>query len=53
MSLMREDQHIDADLFELLLQSGLPQRYAKKFLNSEQTDTVNIQDYLSTAAALT
>ena len=47
MSYMVKDQHIDADLFELFLRSGIYERYAKNFLDKEQVDSVNIEDYLS------
>ena len=44
---MRNDKHIDAELFELFLRSGVYLEYAKKFLDPEQIDEVNIEDYLS------
>jgi HD-GYP domain-containing protein (c-di-GMP phosphodiesterase class II) len=47
MSFMRNDRHIDAQLFDLFLSSGVYLQYAKKFLAPEQTDEVNIEDYLS------
>jgi len=47
MSFMRNDNHIDAQLFDLFLRSGVYLRYAKKFLSPEQVDEVNIEDYLS------
>jgi len=46
LSFMRNDKHIDADLFELFLSSGVYLQYAKKFLLSSQIDDVNIEDYL-------
>jgi HD-GYP domain-containing protein (c-di-GMP phosphodiesterase class II) len=48
MSLMRNDQHIDADLFDLFLQSGVYRTYAEQFLNPVQIDAVDISRYLST-----
>ena len=42
----RKDQHIDGDLFELLLTSGVYQRYAEKYLKPEQIDEVNVTQYL-------
>ncbi len=48
MSLMRNDQHIDADLFDLFLHSGVYQTYAEKFLDPGQIDAVDISQYLST-----
>ena len=47
LSFMRNDKHIDPDLFELFLRSGVYLEYAKKFLLPEQIDEVNIEDYLS------
>lgn len=47
MSFMVKDQHIDADIFELFLKSGVYQQYADRFLDPEQIDEVDIRDYLS------
>ena len=47
LSFMRNDKHIDPDLFNLFLSSGVYLEYAKKFLSPEQIDEVNIDDYLS------
>ena len=44
---MRKDNHIDSNLFDLFLSSGIYLEYAKKFLLPEQIDEVNIEDYLS------
>jgi HD-GYP domain-containing protein (c-di-GMP phosphodiesterase class II) len=49
LSFMRNDNHIDPDLFNLFLKSGVYLEYAKKFLAIEQIDEVNIEDYLSPA----
>lgn len=49
MSFMRNDQHIDAELFELFLRSGVYRKYAEGFLAPEQIDEVDIEDYLKTA----
>ncbi len=46
LSAMRDDHHVDPDLFELFLTSGVYQKYAEKFLMPEQIDAVNIRDYL-------
>jgi len=46
LSFMRNDKHIDADLFELFLRSGVYLEYAEKFLSADQIDEVNIDDYL-------
>jgi HD-GYP domain-containing protein (c-di-GMP phosphodiesterase class II)/HAMP domain-containing protein len=42
MSLMRNDGHIDPELFELFLRSGVYLRYAEEFLQPEQIDHVDI-----------
>lgn len=47
MSFMKKDQHIDADLFELFLRSGIYLQYAKNYLNPNQIDDVDIEKYLS------
>ena len=49
MSFMRNDQHIDAELFELFLRSGVYRKYAETFLAPGQIDDVDIEDYLKTA----
>ncbi|WP_426416956.1 HD domain-containing phosphohydrolase [Aestuariirhabdus sp. LZHN29] len=41
MGFMAKDQHIDADLFDLFIRSGIPLRYAQKFLEPEQIDQVD------------
>ena len=46
MSFMKKDQHIDADLFELFLQSGVYRDYAEQFLDKAQIDEVDIGAYL-------
>jgi HD-GYP domain-containing protein (c-di-GMP phosphodiesterase class II) len=47
LSFMRNDKHIDPDLFDLFLRSSVYQEYAQKFLSPEQIDEINIDDYLS------
>jgi len=47
MSLMRRDQHIDAELFELFLRAGIHLEYARCHMHPDQLDAVNIEDYLS------
>ncbi len=42
----KKDQHVDPELFDLFLTSGVYLEYAKKFLNPEQIDTVDIAQYL-------
>ncbi|WP_226568433.1 HD domain-containing phosphohydrolase [Mangrovibacter yixingensis] len=46
LHLMVKDQHLDKDLFELLLTSGIYQRYAEQYLEPGQLDEVDIQHYL-------
>jgi HD-GYP domain-containing protein (c-di-GMP phosphodiesterase class II) len=50
MSFMRNDQHIDADLFELFLTSGVCQAYAEKYLDPAQIDGVDVTQYMATPA---
>ncbi len=47
MSAMRNDQHIDADLFDLFLRSGIYRTYAEHHLSPAYVDSVDIRDYLS------
>jgi HD-GYP domain-containing protein (c-di-GMP phosphodiesterase class II) len=42
----RDRGHIDADLFDLFLTSGVYLRYAERFLHPEQIDAVDIQPFL-------
>ncbi len=51
MSLMREDGHIDDELFELFLASGIYKEYADRFLDSSQIDEVDISKYINIADA--
>ncbi len=47
MGFMNKDEHIDGELFELFLKSGVYLDYAKEHLAKEQIDTVNPDDYLN------
>ena len=47
LSFMVKDQHIDPELFQLLLKSGIYKQYAEKFLRPEQIDEVDISQYLN------
>ena len=49
MSMMRNERHIDAELFDLFLQTGVYRSYAERFLDRSQMDAVDIQQYLSSA----
>jgi len=46
LSFMVKDKHIDADVFELFLSSGVYKKYAKEFLKPEQIDEVDIKVYI-------
>ncbi|WP_440887804.1 HD domain-containing phosphohydrolase [Vibrio sp. WZ-1] len=46
MSFMVKDNHLDRDLFELFLTSGVYKRFADEFMTSSQVDAVDIQQYL-------
>ena len=47
LSFFRNDKHIDAELFDLFLLSGVFLDYAEKFLDPAQIDEVDIAKYLS------
>ncbi|WP_084448360.1 HD domain-containing phosphohydrolase [Desulfovibrio inopinatus] len=49
MSFMRNDQHIDAELFDIFLKSGIFREYAQKYLRPEQNDTDDISPFLNNA----
>ena len=46
MSFMKKDSHIDGDLFEIFLTSGVYKEYADQFLEKDQIDEVDIIEYL-------
>ncbi len=46
MSIMRNQQHIDADFFAVFLTQGVYLKYAEKFLNASKIDVVDISQYL-------
>jgi HD-GYP domain-containing protein (c-di-GMP phosphodiesterase class II) len=48
MSVMRDEKHIDTDLFDLFLTSGVFQTYAEKYLRPSQMDAVDVSQYLAT-----
>lgn len=50
LSFMVKDQHIDPDLFQVLLESGIYKEYAERFLRPEQIDEVDISQYLDKVA---
>ena len=50
MSFMKRDQHVDPELFELFLTSGVYLEYAKRFMAPAQIDTVDVASYVSATA---
>jgi len=46
MSSMKNDNHIDPDLFKLFISSGIYKQYGEQFLEPEQIDDVDISEYL-------
>jgi HD-GYP domain-containing protein (c-di-GMP phosphodiesterase class II) len=46
LSFMVKDQHLDKDLFELFLKSGIYKKYAQAYLNPKQIDEVDIKQYI-------
>ena len=49
MAHMKKDAHVDAELFDLFLTSGVYKEYARRFLLPEYIDDVDISAYLSAA----
>jgi HD-GYP domain-containing protein (c-di-GMP phosphodiesterase class II) len=47
LSFFKKDRHIDADLFDLFLTSGVYRRYAEKYLKPEQIDEVDISRFVT------
>ncbi len=45
MTFMVKDAHVDADLFDLFLTSGVYRLYAERFMEPQQIDEVDIDDY--------
>ncbi len=50
MHRMKTGSHIDPDLFDLFLRSGVYKDYAQRFMQPEQIDEVDIRPYLTAAA---
>ena len=46
MSYMKRDGHIDPDLFDLFVESGIYKDYAKEYLKREQIDEVDVEAIL-------
>ena len=51
MHFMKKDQHIDPELFDLFLSSGVWKTYAERFLEPGQIDDVDISEYLRPVAS--
>lgn len=45
---MTNNEHLDSDLFELFLTSGVYESYSKKYLDASQVDVIDISKYIST-----
>jgi HD-GYP domain-containing protein (c-di-GMP phosphodiesterase class II) len=52
MSFMKKEQHIDPELFDLFLKSGVYLEYGRQFMKAEQIDHVDIAAYLDQAPAV-
>jgi HD-GYP domain-containing protein (c-di-GMP phosphodiesterase class II) len=46
LAAFKKDKHIDPDLFDLFLRSGVYMRYAQRYLKPEQIDSVDISQYV-------
>ncbi len=46
---MKKNRHIDPDIFELFLSSGVYLQFAEKYLLPEQIDTVNVSHFIDSA----
>lgn len=51
MGFMVKDQHIDPELFELFIETGVYREYAERFLRPEQIDEVDPESLLPNRAA--
>ena len=50
LSFFKKDRHIDPDIFDLFLTSGVYKRYGERFLQPAQLDEVDISLYVTPAA---
>jgi HD-GYP domain-containing protein (c-di-GMP phosphodiesterase class II) len=50
MASMSQERHIDAELFELFLTSGVYRQYAARFLEPSQIDEVDVAAHVASAA---
>ena len=51
MSFMKKDHHIDPELFDLFLRSGVYREYAEQYMKPEQIDHVDLAAYVDGKAA--
>ncbi len=51
MAAMKKDRHIDPDLFDLFLTSGIYREYAERFLEKRFIDEVDVKAYVASPAA--
>ena len=49
MSAMKQDRHIDPDLFDLFLTSGVYRAYAERYMEARYIDDVDIERYVARA----
>jgi HD-GYP domain-containing protein (c-di-GMP phosphodiesterase class II) len=47
MARMRREQHIDPELFELFLRSGVYLEYSRRYLQPDQIDVVDVEEALA------
>lgn len=47
MSKMRDQQHIDSELFDLFVENGVYKEYAVKYLDNKQIDSIQPEEFLS------
>jgi HD-GYP domain-containing protein (c-di-GMP phosphodiesterase class II) len=47
MSFMAKEGHLDQDVFELFLTSGVYQRFAESYMLPEQLDEVDVSSYVA------
>ncbi|CAK0756319.1 HAMP domain-containing protein [Gammaproteobacteria bacterium] len=52
MDFMRKEQHIDSDIFELFLDTGVFRTYAQRFLLPSQVDEVDVKNPTAKAGGL-
>jgi HD-GYP domain-containing protein (c-di-GMP phosphodiesterase class II) len=51
MGFMKKDRHVDPDLFDLFLTSGVYRQYAERFMAPEYIDEVDVKAYVGAPAA--